>query len=43
MGMSETVGILGDPRSGLLHRSGARLFQSLVVLGKMTVCEHLYS
>ena len=31
-----------DPTSGLLHRSGGRLFQSLAVLRKnMTVCEHL--
>ena len=26
-----------DPRSGLLQRSGGRLFQSLAVLGKMGI------
>ena len=26
-----------DPRSGLLQRSGGRLFQSLAVLGKMSI------
>ena len=27
-----------DPRSGLLHMSGGRLFQSLDVLGKINAC-----